>query len=319
MKKIKIIWVFVFAINLAYSANNTIEEELSISVRDCTLYGTLVIPEDSEHPVPLFFLIAGSGPTDRDGNSTLLPGKNNSYKMLAEELQKKGIASFRYDKRGVGKSKFEISDYKIVFRDYLQDIIDLINMLSEDDRFSEIILAGHSKGSLLGMLAFGEVEAEAFISIAGSGRRIDEVIFDQSKEQLSVLPGGEALLDTIKTYFNLLKNEQTFNYVHPYLLSIFHPVNQGFMIDWLRYDPSEEIAKIEAPILIIQGTNDIQIKEEEARILSKANPSANLVFIEGMNHILKMADIDDIGAYSNPDLEISDNLIKEIRNFIISL
>ena len=71
---------------------------------DKTLHSTLLLPKDTSKPMPVVLLLSGSGPTDRNGNSPMLPGKNNSLLMLAEGLASNGIASLRYDKRGVGES-----------------------------------------------------------------------------------------------------------------------------------------------------------------------------------------------------------------------
>lgn len=305
----------IFFVNCA-GTKKTTEEELSISVTDCTLYGSLVLPHAKDEKIPLVLIIAGSGPTDRDCNSPLLPGKNNAYKMLAEELQKNGVASFRYDKRGVGKSQFEVKDVKIRFSDYVQDVIAWIEFLKIDDRFSKIIVAGHSEGSLLGMLAIRESGVDTFISLAGSGRPIDEVVVDQYKPQLLRLQDGEAFIDTLYNYIDIVKSGKPLRHVHPYFISLFHPVNQRFLSEWMQQDPAKAIAELDMPVLIIQGTNDIQISEEEAKLLKEANPNAELVIIEGMNHILKIADSHDMTAYSNPELPISPEMITAIIDFI---
>src|ERR1700736_314589 len=71
---------------------------------DNALHSTLLLPQESDKVMPVVLLLSGSGPTDRNGNSPMLPGKNNSLLMLAEGLAENGIASLRYDKRGVGES-----------------------------------------------------------------------------------------------------------------------------------------------------------------------------------------------------------------------
>src|SRR5688572_9400845 len=75
-----------------------VAQPITLETPTATLYGTLERPQ-SPSRVPVVLIIAGSGPTDRDGNSTMLPGPNNSIKLLAEALAARGIASLRYDKR----------------------------------------------------------------------------------------------------------------------------------------------------------------------------------------------------------------------------
>ena len=83
--------------------------------------GTLLIPSGNG-PFALVVIIAGSGPTDRDGNSPLLPGANNSLKLLAEGLADRGVASLRYDKRGVAASaKAMVSEADLRFNTYADD------------------------------------------------------------------------------------------------------------------------------------------------------------------------------------------------------
>src|SRR5579872_4850595 len=75
------------------------ESDISLETATGTIYGTLTLPAGNA-PVPIVLIVAGSGPTDRDGNSPGLPGKNDAYKLLAAALAQRGIASIRYDKRG---------------------------------------------------------------------------------------------------------------------------------------------------------------------------------------------------------------------------
>ena len=91
-----------------------------------TVYGTLELPA-AKLPVPVVLIIAGSGPTDRNGNSPALPGSNNSLKMLASGLAERGVASFRYDKRGIAASaKAAGSEQDIRFTHYIDDAKALI-------------------------------------------------------------------------------------------------------------------------------------------------------------------------------------------------
>ena len=127
------------------------EEEITLETKTGDIKGSLLIPSVSEKTA-VVLIIAGSGPTDRNGNNPMMT--NNSLKMLAKELQKNGIASVRYDKRGIGESKNSgLQEIDLRFEDYVQDVEGWIKLLKEDDRFSNIIVLGHSEGSLIGMIA----------------------------------------------------------------------------------------------------------------------------------------------------------------------
>jgi hypothetical protein len=83
--------------------------------------GSLLLPA-AKGAAPVALIIAGSGPTDRDGNSSMIPGRNDSLRMLAQALAQAGIASVRYDKRGVGASAQAVqSESALRFETYIDD------------------------------------------------------------------------------------------------------------------------------------------------------------------------------------------------------
>ena len=258
-------------------------------------------------------IIAGSGPTDRNGNNPMMT--NNSLKMLAKELQKNGIASVRYDKRGIGESKNSgLQEIDLRFEDYVQDVEGWIKLLKEDDRFSNIIVLGHSEGSLIGMIASHKQEAKKFISIAGIGIPAGDIIRKQLKGQ------PQFVLDESLKIIEKLENGETVENVSQMLYSLFRPSVQPYIISWFKYDPQKEIAKLDIPILIVQGTTDIQVSVSDADKLALANKKSQKQIIEGMNHILKEAEVDrqkNIQTYSIPDLPLKKELMEVIVKFIV--
>ena len=286
-----------------------VAENVTLETPTGSLHGTLLIPV-SNKPCPVVMIIAGSGPTDRDGNSTLLPGPNNGNKMLADGLAAAGIASLRYDKRGVGEdAKALVSESEIRFDIYVNDAELWANKLRADKRFSTLTIAGHSEGSLIGMIAAKNVGADGYVSIAGVGRRANLILHDQLKPMLP-----EALMKQADEALTTLAAGKTLESFPPELASLFRKSVQPYMISWLRYDPANEIAKLDIPILIAQGTTDIQVSVEDAKMLSKAAPSAKLQIIEGMNHILKQVSTDkdlQTKSYSDPNLPIDKTLLTE--------
>jgi len=286
------------------------ETEVTLQTGSGVIYGTLTIPEKPRR-MPVALIIAGSGPTDRDGNNPVM--RNNSLKLLAAELAKKGIASLRYDKRGIAASKAALTGEKdLRFDDYVSDAGEWIQLLKKDKRFSEVIVIGHSEGSLIGMLA--GTSADKFISIAGFGQSADLIL----KEQLGSQP--KMVQDLSFPIIDSLKNGKTVDSVPPILKSLFRPSVQPYMISWFRYDPRIEIRKLSVPVLIIQGTNDIQVGVENARQLSDANREAELLLIDNMNHIFRITDGDrmaNIATYSNIELPVSRELAEAVTGFIL--
>jgi uncharacterized protein len=306
-----IILILMFSL-LCFSLTRA--QEVSINVNGCNLKGTLEVPK-SNQPVDVVLIIAGSGPTDRDGNNPLI-GKNNSYKMLANLLLKNGFASLRYDKRGIGASD-KVKESELVFDTYINDAVEWVKYLKNDKRFSKIIIMGHSEGSLIGMVAAEKTDVNKFISLCGAGKPI-YTILDEQVVIKNKLP--EDLSKQFRSIIDSLKQGSLVKNVNPAFMSLFHSSIQPYMISWFKYDPCIEISKLALPILIIGGTTDIQVEVEDARLLSKSNTNSKLALIEDMNHILKEVPTSDrtinLESYANPELALSDELCKKILEFL---
>lgn len=266
-------------------------------------------------PWPVVLLISGSGPTDRDGNSAALPGQNNSLRQLAEALGTRGIASVRYDKRGVGASRIAVgSEADLRFEMYADDAAKWAQQLRADPRFTTVTVAGHSEGSLLGMLATRRGGADAFVSIAGVGRPAAQVLHDQL-----VARAPAALVVEADRAMARLVAGQTADSVPPTLAALFRPSVQPYLISWFRYDPAAELRRLDVPVLIAQGSTDIQVAVQDARLLAAADPKATLVIIDGMNHVLKMVPADQgaqLRSYSDSTLPVAPPLVDAIATFV---
>jgi hypothetical protein len=286
------------------------ESIITLTTVSGTIYGTLTMPaQPTKCPVAL--IIAGSGPTDRNGNSPLT--QNDALKKLAHRLSSHRIASVRFDKRGIGESRAAFkSEADLRFEDYINDAKEWVQLLKNDKRFSKVIIIGHSEGSLIGMLAASK--ADQFISIAGAGQSADLLL----KEQFRTLPAeGQQMAFPI---LDSLKNGKQVSNVNPMLFSIFRPSVQPYMISWFKYDPQQEIKKLTIPILLIQGTKDIQTSVGDAQKLSIANPKATLVLIEQMNHILRKVEgdrNDNVATYGKLELPLMPELEVALVNFIM--
>jgi pimeloyl-ACP methyl ester carboxylesterase len=260
-------------------------------------------------------MLSGSGPTDRNGNSPMLPGKNNSLLMLAEGLASNGIASLRYDKRGVGESAGAmVAESSLTLDTYVDDALAWCEQLRKDKRFSAVIVAGHSEGSLIGMLAAKRCNADGFISISGAGRSAADILRTQLAGKLP--PDLAAQSDAI---IKNLESGKTTENPPPQLDAIYRPSVQPYLISWFRYDPAKSIAALTVPVLIVQGTTDMQVTVDDAKRLAAANPKAKLVLIEGMNHVLKEVPADrdkQIASYSNPDLRLAPEFLVSIVDFV---
>jgi len=289
------------------------EKTITIPATGVAIQGSLLSNSNKEKVV---IIIAGSGPTDRNGNS--IAGVNcDAYKLLATALVKNNISSFRYDKRGIAKSVVEnFNETDLSFDDYINDAVTIYNYLKDSLGFKKIYFAGHSEGSLIGMIASAKTNAQGYISIAGAGRPINMIITEQVTRKSAA---AGAVTDSL---FTILKTKNKIDSVPPYLLSVFRPSVQPYMVSWMKYDPAAEIGKIKSPVLIVQGTCDIQVKVADAANLAKGNKKAKLILIERMTHVLKDADADctdkDLSTYHNPSLPLDIKFVNEVISFIKS-
>lgn len=314
MKLKTLIAVLIFFMsNLYAQEKNYISQEVSIPSKSIHLNGTLLNPT-SKGKKPLIILIPGSGPTDRNGNNAAMT--NNSLKYLAEELAESQIASYRFDKSVLSYTKNDKANIdSISFNTFIDEAKTVIQYFKSTKKYSKIIIAGHSQGSLVGMIA-SENKVDAFISLAGAGRSIDEILIEQIGKQAPFL-----VADTEKV-LNELKKGNTVEEFNPLLISIFNKSVQPFLISWIKYNPQEEIKKLTIPILIINGSKDIQVSNLDAELLHKSNPNSQLKIIAEMNHIFKEIKGDtteNMSSYNNPDLPIKQELLTIITTFVNEL
>lgn len=301
---------------LAHEGARAQEEAVALETPTGTIHGTLLLPDRGEAPYPVVLIIAGSGPTDRDGNTQGLPGRNDSLKLLAQGLAARGVASVRYDKRGIGASApAAISESDLRFEYQIDDAVGWIRMLRDDRRFSTVTVVGHSEGSLIGMVAARQAEADAFVSVAGAGRPAADLLRDQLAGNLP-----PALLEEAESILATLEAGHLPDSVSSGLVALFRPSVLPYLVSWFRYDPAAELARLEIPVLIAQGTTDVQVDTAEARILADARPSARLLIVEGMNHVLKEAYGDRFEqlrtAYVDPSLPVVRELVEGIADFV---
>jgi pimeloyl-ACP methyl ester carboxylesterase len=294
-------------------ASAAAESEIRVETPTGALAGSLLLPSGpGPHPVAL--VIAGSGPTDRNGNSAL-GARNESLRMLAEGLAARGVATARYDKRGLGGSVAAGRPERELRLDtFADDAAAWLRMLRADARFSTVSVVGHSEGALLGARAAASAGADAFVSIAGPGNPLGATLRTQLR---AVFP--PALLSTADSILTDLEAGRTRDTVPSALFALFRPSVQPYLISLLRTTPAAEVAQLTVPVLVVQGTTDIQVAVTDAEALHHAQPTSRLLVIEGMNHVLKAVPADrarQAASYSDPTLPVVPQLIEEVAAFI---
>ncbi len=278
------------------------------------LHGTLLTPSAQTRAAAV--IIAGSGPTDRDGNSPLGVSAS-SYRLLAEGLADHGIASVRTDKRGVGESAYPgMAEADLRFTDYADDArawaVETARLTGQPCAW----LIGHSEGALVALAAVagGDDAVCGLVLLAGAGRPIGAVL----REQLANAP--EPLRARALAVLAELEAGRTVTDVPPQLAALFRPSVQPYLISWLPLDPAAMVAAYPGPVMIGQGTTDLQVGLADANALAAARPDARLTIWEGVNHLLKIAPADraaNIATYSDPTLPLAPGVVDDVAGFIL--
>jgi uncharacterized protein len=298
----------------ATSGASAADRPVSVTTSSGVLQGSLLLPTEGKAQT-VALIIAGSGPTDRDGNQA--EARNNGLRMLAQALASGGIASVRYDKRGVGGSAAALTaETNLVFRDLVDDSKAWIDYLIAAHEFKRVVVIGHSEGATIGLLAARESSVHGYISIAGPASRASDGLRAQLKGKLP-----PELADLSEQIISELERGRKVQEVPTPLLALFRPSAQPYLIDWFTILPTEEIRQLTIPVLIVQGDLDVQIPVSAAHRLQEANPHAELAVIERMNHVLKLVENDSkaqLSSYRDPSLPIAPSLPDRVIQFIRS-
>jgi len=296
-----------------------VESPYTIHSGTLGLAATLTLPRGAGAAVPVAVIIAGSGPTDRNGNSLMGGIRPNSYAQLAWRLAERGIATLRYDKRGMPGTQGTFDIRTMTLEDFAGDARAAAESLARDSRFSRVVLLGHSEGASLALMAARQgAPVAGVVHVSGLGRPLGAVM----REQLSRQFDSATLIryDTAMKYY--LRGEQPPD-VPQQLAMLFVPVNQTFMRSLASYDPPAAIGAVRQPVLLVQGVTDLQATVADAERLHAARPDARLVLLPETNHVLKhIADTTlagQMGTYQDPGVAIVPEAARAIADWILSL
>ncbi|HMI82498.1 MAG TPA: alpha/beta fold hydrolase [Polyangiaceae bacterium] len=240
--------------------------------------GEIWTPKAVRDAAPLAVIIPGSGPTDRDGNSTM-GLHTDAYRQIAAALAERGIATLRYDKRGIGASRGYRED-GITLTSTVRDLIALVREAQASASFSSVTLVGHSEGGVVALEAIADVHPAALVLLATPGRNLGAVLREQLiKSGVPAAEIDEALVETRKG--------STVSSQRRELNAVFRPSVLPFLRSMVDVDPARLLGDIKVPTTIVQGDSDRQVTLEDAERLHAARPDARLIVIRDMNHVLK--------------------------------
>ena len=304
MSRLSFLIFYLFGASVVFSQIQS--KEITLHNKEIELLGTLSYYKEN---TPLIIWVHGSGPVDRNGNQPAQNVKANYIKQFRDAINTKDIAFFSFDKRTANKNNHPfLKDTKVP--DFALDAQTIISHFKNTKQFSEIILIGHSQGSLVAMLAAKNIDK--YISLAGAGETIDKTMIQQISKNNPTL--GEAA----KQQFDTLRRKGKIEVINPFLINVFAKPMQSFWYSWMLLNPAEEIKKLNIPILIINGDKDLQVQIKDAETLHAANSKSKLVIIKNMNHVLKdiQKEEDNLSSYYSSAFPISEKLIETIDSFI---
>ncbi len=295
-----------------------VETAYTIKSGGLGLAATLTLPRGAAGPIPVAVIIAGSGPTDRNGNS-VMGIRPNSYAQLAWRLAERGIATLRYDKRGLPGTQGTFDIRQMTLEDFAADARSAAESLARDPRFSRVVLVGHSEGASLALIAARQgAQVAGVVHVSGLGRPLGEVM----REQLSRQFDSATLVryDTAMKYY--LRGDQPAD-VPEHMAMLFVPVNRTYMRSMSAFDPPAAIRAVRQPVLLVQGESDLQATVADAERLHAARPDARLVLMPDVNHVLKhIADrtvTGQMSTYQDPGIPIVPQAVQAIADWISRL
>ena len=282
-----------------------ISQEVSWQLDGITMEGTLLRPE-GEGPFPGVVLVAGSGPTDRDWCSPMLPGSNGSGRLFAEALAGAGIASLRYDKRASGPHAMENVPKligKLSMQSHLDELVSAVQVLAGQDFVDPARIAGfgNSEGTLH-LLHYAtstqEFPLAAMVLAAPPGRPIQEVLLSQLALQSAQIPGGTELMGKVEEAAARYSAGQPMapdpalpDSVKMVLSSFEAPANLPLARELWNESATDALAKVRIPTLVLIGRRDVQIdaKDDGGPLQEAAAGMANVTFAfpPTANHVFK--------------------------------
>ena len=301
---------------LAMAAAQPVSTEVSVPGPQGPLRGTLLAP--ATPPRATIVILPGSGAIDRDGDNREAGLVAAPYRLLAEALAARGIASVRVDKRGIRGSASAGDANAVTIADYARDAAAWAAEARARTGARCVWLLGHSEGGLVALAAREREDVCGLMLVASPGRPVGQAL----REQLRANPANAPILDAAVAAIERLEAGQRVDEatLHPALRPLFAAALQGYWIDILSHDPAALLAGYRRPVLVVSGTRDLQVSEADAQALARATPGVRLVRLHGVNHVLKQVDSDDraanIATYSNAALPIAPGIAEAIAGFV---
>jgi uncharacterized protein len=271
-----------------------IDAELSIKTTTGSLWGTLTVPNNasSTATVPFVLILNTNTVYNRNGISSYNRDSSNHTRLLAIALAKQGIASFRYDTRGVGASLSALrNESDLDFEKTIGDAAGWMTLLRKDNRFSTFTILGYSRptdygreASLAATILALRMNADGLFCVAPDSRRYVQMI--RAEAAMAYPPHTSRYVDSLGF---LLEQGKRFDLKpsNGSAYDLFRPAIQPYILSLNKYDPRTEFAKLQIPSVVVYGTQDYSITAEVVQKFAGANSLAQCVSLKDMTYNLR--------------------------------
>lgn len=274
--------------------SNKIEEEITIE-SSVALKGTLTFPSDNQVTYPVVLMIHGSGPTDRDENVKNM--RLNAFKEISDAIVSQGIATLRYDKRGVGES--EGNYLEAGMWDLIDDATAAVQFLKNQPNINaeQIYILGHSEGAIIAPTVYKREKIQGLILLAGATESVKTTILRQSDmlfDELESLSGFKGFVARIMKISEKGKKKQAKLYEkieassEDTMTAQGQKLNAKWMREHFKHNVLDDLVNVECPVLTITGSKDLQVLPEQAKIIAETvQGESEYHIVEDLTHILR--------------------------------
>ena len=313
---------------------------------DAKLCGTLTYPvgfdKKKSQKVPVVLMVTGSGAQNRDEELF----EHKPFAVLADYFAKNGVASLRYDDRGMGKSTGDMRNattYNLSL-----DALAGVEYLKTLGVFSQVGVLGHSEGGTIALMlaACPRAKVDFVISLAGTAIRgtevlaeqnyvalrmsgiLDNVARDYGKALTAVYDAkakGASLLEADETALRAILSEVQISLpdaLEKNLLAILR-TSSPWLDYFSQYDPRQELSKISCPVMAINGQMDMQVlAPSNLGALREFLPRHDKTLIKeyvGLNHLFQHAILGSVTEYTQIEETISEEVLRDVVNWVNGL
>jgi alpha-beta hydrolase superfamily lysophospholipase len=316
--------------------------EVNWQLGETSVFGTIVRPA-GPGPFPTVVMVAGSGPTDRDWNSPLLPGSNGSARLLAEALAQAGIASLRYDKRAAGphaRENMAALIGKMSMQSHVDELTGAVRTMAQQDfiRDDRIFALTNSEGAIHALHYQVQRPAILFAGLvltAPPGRPVGTVAHSQIAAQAAGVPHGDALLALYDAAIvRFLAGEPVTpdpslpEGIQMLLKSLETPANLPFARELWAADAAPLLKQVDVPVLVIIGKKDLQVDwqadGEPLQYATAGHHDVTFFFPENVNHVLKqelrprseLVPVEVTQSYNGPETRLDPQALASILEWL---